>query len=317
MRATNLFRGVYNTIGKEYLTNQAHFISLFFNAAGSSYFKVEPTKKYTSEAYQYKIFNGTKPLSKKIKDSFPSPINKKGLFDFLSKYINKTNVVIMANYFDLPYEEIDVRCICSALVEQFAMFIESVNDDVDNIIVKMYADEKRSFDNEMVSENAKTIMQQQKWKYNIVLLDDVEEQLEMLKEELSALFENELRYVVRIFACKNSIEVILESHNRDVDVYILDVARQPFHKWQTKEYDYFGYDLYKQIVTEKPNVLVKSKFYIFSRLPMTTIREEFEGAEVECLQKQTHSISEMAKIVKEHIDILYEKESKSLKEYTI
>ena len=57
---------------------------------------------------------------------------------------------------------------------------------------------------------------------------------------------------------------------------------------------------------------MKSKFYIYSRLPLATILKEFNGAEVEYFQKQKNSNAEMAKIVKNHIDMIYKKESESI-----
>ena len=271
----------------------------------------EPTKKYGSDAYQFKIFNGSKRISKDIKASFPSSIDKNNLIVFFTKYVNNNNVKLLASDFKIdidnnPY----VEGIIKALAEQFELFITTDPDDVDNIMNEIYTIETSKYKNEKNADNLEDVFQQQKWKYTIVLLDDMEEQLEMLKDELNALFNLEFRYEVRVFAFKHSIDVILESHNMYVDVYVFDVARKPFHKWQTKEFDYFEYDLFKQIVTEKPNVLVKSKFYIYTRLPMSTIIREFDGADVECLQKQTQSIAEMARIVKEYIDFLYERESK-------
>lgn len=316
MKATDFFRGVYDAVGKEYFVNQAHFISMLFNAAGSLYFKVEPTKKYGSEAYQLKIFNGRRKISQAMKESFPLPIDKEGLFEFFAGYINKNNVDKVINSFEIKVNNSkNIECVNKALVEQFVLLITTDIDDVDNIMSDIYKAEILRSKNEVSKTSDKVVEQQQKWKYKIVLLDDIDEQLEMLKEEMNLLFDNETRYDVQIFACKKSIEVILESHNMDVDVYVLDVARKPSHRWQTKEFDYFGYDLYKQIVTEKPNALVKSKFYIFSRLPITTVRQEFEGADVECLQKQTHSNAEMARRVKKYIDTLFDRESKSLQKY--
>lgn len=313
MKASEYFRGVYTSVGKERFVNQAHFISLLFNAAGSSYFKIEPTRKYGSDAYQFKIFNGSKKISKDIRNSFPKPIERDNLINFFEEYIDEKNAKLVSDAFEIKHSNnLDVEKIVRVLAEQFELFIINLTDDVDDIMDKNYnLQVLGSGDKRFVSNNL-TVVCEQKWKYTVVLLDDMEEQLEMLKDEMKSLFNQENRYEVRIFALKNSVDVILESHNMDVDVYVLDVARKSSHKWQTSEYDYFGYDLYKQIVTEKPNVLVKSKFYIYSRLPMSTINEEFNGAEICFLQKQKHSTAEVSKIVKKHIDLIYEKESKTL-----
>ncbi len=150
-----------------------------------------------------------------------------------------------------------------------------------------------------------TTYKHKKWNYNIIILDDVEDQLEMLENQINLLVDKEERYGVRIFCATKATEVIYNSQNIDIDVFILDVARKGSIKWQTRNFDYFGYDLYNQLITEKPNVLVKSKFYILSKLPEETVLKEFDGADIVYLSKQTHSNEEVAKIVKEYLDSIY------------
>lgn len=315
MEFKDFCKGIYDSVGRKRFVNHAHFITILFKAGGSGYFFEEPTKKYSSDAYQYKIFNGSKPISQSIKATFPSPIDKNKLFQFFLGYIDESNKVTVIDNFDIQTNDyIDIECMCRALAEQFILFITSVNDKVDDVISDIYREEICCLDSKKNSlSDMKTY--QQTWKYNIVLLDDMEEQLDMLKEEMNTLFGAELRYTVRVFPCQSSVEVINKSHNMDVDVYVLDVARKPSKEWQTKELDYFGRDLYEQLITEKPNVLVKSKFYIFSRLPMTAIRKEFDGVDAMYFQKQKYSIAEIARTVKAYIDVLFERESSSLKGY--
>lgn len=315
MEFKDFCKGIYDSVGRKRFVNHAHFITILFKAGGSEYFVEEPTRKYSSDAYQYKIFNGSKPISQIMKATFPSPIDKNNLFQFFLEYIDDSNEVTIINYFDIQTNDyIDVECICRALAEQFILFITSVDDEVNDVISDVYKEEICYIDSKKNFLNEKKAYQQT-WKYNIVLLDDMEEQLDMLKEEMNTLFDNEPRYSVRVFPCQSSVEVINKSHNMDVDVYVLDVARKPSKKWQTKELDYFGRDLYEQLITEKPNILVKSKFYIFSRLPMAAIRKEFDGVDVMYFQKQKYSIAEMARTVKAYIDVLFERESSSLKSY--
>lgn len=150
---------------------------------------------------------------------------------------------------------------------------------------------------------------QRDWNYNIILLDDMQEQLDMLEEEIQALVDSDSRYNVRILSVTKAIDVVIGSQNIDIDVFVLDVARNQSLKWQTKQFDYFGYDLYKQLVAEKPNVLIKSKFFILSKLPTATVRKEFEGADVVYLRKQTTSNAEVARQIKEYLDLLYMEEN--------
>ena len=155
-----------------------------------------------------------------------------------------------------------------------------------------------------------TTYEHKKWNYNIIILDDVEDQLEMLENQIKLLVDNEKRYGVRIFCATKATEVIYNSQNTDIDVFILDVARKGTIKWQTRNFDYFGYDLYNQLVAEKPNVLVKSKFNILSKLPQETIMKEFEGSDIVYLNKQTICNADVARIIKEYLDSLYLNENK-------
>ncbi|MBQ3560090.1 MAG: DUF4365 domain-containing protein [Agathobacter sp.] len=174
--------------------------------------------------------------------------------------------------------------------------------------------EKREFEQVWASlDLPKVEIQSQKrlWRYTIIIVDDVQEQLDMLREEIENLFDIEERYSVRILAVSKATDVIVESQNVDIDVFVLDVARNESLKWQTSKYDYFGYDLYKLLVNEKPNVLIRSKFYVLSRLPLTTLRNEFDGADVTYLRKQTTSNAKVAHLIKEYLDNLYLRESMS------
>lgn len=129
-------------------------------------------------------------------------------------------------------------------------------------------------------------MKNESWNYNVILLDDVPEQLEMLKNEIQRPVDCDGRYQVKIFSETKTIDAIVESKNIDIDVFVLDVARNSFLTWQSKRFDYFEYDLYRQLVTEKPNILIRSKFFLLLKLPITVVRNEFEGADVVYLRKQ-------------------------------
>ena len=143
-------------------------------------------------------------------------------------------------------------------------------------------------------------------KYNVLLLDDNSEHLEILKEELDHVSDNESRYEIRVFTVTKSTEVIEEAIGRDFDVYILDVARAANHKWQTGAYDYYGLDLYRLLIQEKPNILVKSRFFVYSKLPKDYVMTEFGDAGIDFYRKQDTSPEKMARIVKDHLDDLYE-----------
>lgn len=171
--------------------------------------------------------------------------------------------------------------------------------------------EQREFErrwDSLTLTKAENQSQKRLWRYTIIIVDDVQEQLDMLREEIENLVDIEERYSVRILAVSKATDVIIESQNVDIDVFVLDVARNESLKWQTSKYDYFGYDLYKLLVNEKPNVLIRSKFFVLSRLPLATLRNEFDGADVTYLRKQTTSNAEVAQLIKDYLDNLYLRE---------
>lgn len=139
MKATDFFRNIYEPIGRLAFVNQAHFISLLFTAGGSSYFSVLPTKKYGAEAYQNKIFNGSKRISDDIKRTFPKPINEQGLIDFFVQYINETNLPVLLNTFNIKVETApDNNLFAQALASQFSLFVTTDSDDVSAIVASTY-----------------------------------------------------------------------------------------------------------------------------------------------------------------------------------
>lgn len=143
--------------------------------------------------------------------------------------------------------------------------------------------------------------------YNILLMDDNDEQLEIISGELNRIAFHEDRYEMRVSTVTKSTEVIEEAKDCDFDVYILDVARKANHKWQTGKYDYYGLDLYRLLLKEKPNMLVKSRFFIYSKLPKDAVKKEFGNAAIDFYRKQDTSPAQMAQLVKDYIDSLYAK----------
>ena len=60
-----------------------------------------------------------------------------------------------------------------------------------------------------------------------------------------------------------------------------------------------------QLISEKPNIAVESKFYVLSKLPMQAVRNEFQDADVTFLRKQETNSKEVAQYVKEYLDPFY------------
>ncbi len=210
------------------------------------------------------------------------------------------------------WETREIRCIQRQLLKNQEQGqkeheeIIKIVKETDRTVKKLFEvfQGKESLNRDLTARNMEQL-KNESWNYNIILLDDIPEQLEMLKNEIQRLVNCDGRYQVKIFSVTKAIDVIIESQNIDIDVFVLDVARNSSLTWQSKKFDYFGYDLYKQLVTEKPNVLIRSKFFILSKLPVVMVRNEFEGADVVYLRKQENSNAEVAHQIKEYLDLLY------------
>ena len=174
-----------------------------------------------------------------------------------------------------------------------------------NFIEKFYNSRILPFIKSNEDEKNKIELKDQIATYNILILDDNREQLEIMQEELNNIFKNEIRYDARTYSVTKSTEVIEEASRRDFEVYILDVARGSNHKWQTRAYDYYGIDLYNLLLKEKEDIIQKSKIIIYSRLPKNTVKHEFADANIDYYRKQEISPKQLANIVKDYIDEVF------------
>ena len=146
----------------------------------------------------------------------------------------------------------------------------------------------------------------QKAVYKIIILDDTNEFLEMLTQSLYSEIEKDdnCPYDIRIIPVTKSIDAITESQNNTIDIYIFDVVRGALLSSQVSEYDYFGFDLIRLLLKEKPNILTKSKFVIYSKLPFVIVRKEFENSQIEYYSKLSVSPEKLAGRIKKYLDEL-------------
>ena len=215
------------------------------------------------------------------------------------------------------------------MAEQFSRFVFSEENDVIDIVADTYQKIKCNSSHNMSNSKTEEISipaeyRKKSWHYSIVLLDDMKETLEILREAIIDLFANEERYDVDIYDYTTSMKVIEKCSTSDIDVFVLDVARKACYLGQAREYDHFGYDLFKLLVYERPNTLVRSKFIFYSKLSAESIRKEFgqlsdlveearkrklynmvEIPEIDYLKKQTTSAYDVAKRIKEYLDSVY------------
>ncbi len=154
-----------------------------------------------------------------------------------------------------------------------------------------------------------------RWKYRVLIMDDDLEQLNFLYQVLIETFENETPYHVSVHKATTPNEVLHMNADTDFDVFILDVSRNPELLSQVKQHQDFGSDMLKRMLEDRPNVKIKAKFIIYSRLDRDAIIKEFEGVNdrlnIDYISKK-ESIVNVANMVKNHFDYLYQRDISNL-----
>lgn len=157
-----------------------------------------------------------------------------------------------------------------------------------------------------------------RWRYKIMLLDDVHEMLHLLESALESVFKNEDRYVVDIFPCDSSFSISLQSRANNIDLYILDVARKAVAGSQIGDEWYFGGHFLYSLISERPEVLMRTKIIFYTKLPRDIVYTDFGsaieiahkdfGVDIDLFMKQQVSPQRVALRAKEYLDELYKKE---------
>ena len=113
--------------------NQSLYIIRFFNAAGSQYFTVPASyADRTNESLEgARRYIKDRPLTDKLKESFPDPIKMDGLTEFIEKNLNPEKLRTCMEDFGIQAEAVtDKKKFAQALAIQFNNFVRSVSDDV-------------------------------------------------------------------------------------------------------------------------------------------------------------------------------------------
>jgi len=112
-------------------TNKGDFFTNCFNAAGSTYYWGATTD------YQRKIFNGIKPITKNIRESF-SNFDLKELSAFFTSAVSNHKVRDLMKEFAIPIDaEMKKDALSMALAEQFQRIILS-KTEADDVVVVAY-----------------------------------------------------------------------------------------------------------------------------------------------------------------------------------
>jgi hypothetical protein len=119
------------------ITSQGRFVGALFNAAGSTFFHAKPS--YGTDDNQKKLYSGARKFNKKMKDSFPTPIDPDGLTNFFVTRIGDSAMSKAMADFGIPANLAqDKNWFAVALCVQFQSIVSDVADDVDDIVLREY-----------------------------------------------------------------------------------------------------------------------------------------------------------------------------------
>lgn len=189
-----------------------------------------------------------------------------------------------------------------------------------NIPLKHTATRPNTPDGVQSTEPVSFIYRKSQWRYKIMLLEDIPDDLLRLKNALEAVFENENRYEVDIIDCNGLRDAIILSRFNDIDLYILDCARRSESKSQIGDDWYCGGTFFNILVSECPEMLSFSKIIFYTKLPRQIVYRSFGtaidiaqrsyGVIIDCYSKQENSLNystpmDIALTAKKHLDTLY------------
>lgn len=122
-------KGIYDET--QGVPNQDTFVIEMFESSGSSYV-FNDRSAYSRSNYAAKLYNGGKPLSGKIRRSFPDPINKSGYAKYLVEHIKKASVRTVMNYFTIPTDaDENIEALAMALADQLQIIIHEPDGNAD------------------------------------------------------------------------------------------------------------------------------------------------------------------------------------------
>jgi len=127
-------KGIYGSI--EGVSTQEVFVEDLFKASGSNY-SFSKAGRYSSSNYGAKLFNGSKHLSKQHRESFPNPIDKTGVADYMLRHIKDASARTIMNYFSIPSDvTVNTQILSRSLADQLQIIIHE--PEVEKDVVESY-----------------------------------------------------------------------------------------------------------------------------------------------------------------------------------
>ena len=130
--------------------NQGVFVINFFNAAGSQFFTLPSRKAQRQTTYleNERHYIKDRSLLPEMKESFPKPIEIKQLSLFIENNLKAEKLRDCMSHFGVPvnFEE-NKSYLSKVLATQFQIFVDSDNEDVENVIPIEYEKINRGISN--------------------------------------------------------------------------------------------------------------------------------------------------------------------------
>ncbi len=120
------------------IQNQGIFVAKLFRAGGSNQFSDSP---YNSHEYEKKLISGKKlkPLTDKLKQTFPSPVDVDGISAFFEEHIDESRVSEAMNAYGISdVLDSDKKALAGAVARQYQLIFESPDSDVEDIVAAEY-----------------------------------------------------------------------------------------------------------------------------------------------------------------------------------
>ena len=135
INSVDFLKKVYKCLSGQH--NQGVFVMRFFIAAGSRHYYMPPNNRIpsTTELEGPRHYIKDRPLNQEIKDTFPSPIHKKELAEYLNGNFNIGKIRQSMDSFGIPADvDENNQAFALSLVEQFDLFLQIDEEEVDDIV---------------------------------------------------------------------------------------------------------------------------------------------------------------------------------------
>lgn len=284
MRISEYLHYVYEPDGSGIFHNVPNFIAKLFSAGGSDKFGAKNhTQGSHAGDYAYKIYGSSRCLSKNIKKSFRK-FNRGAVIIFFERYFQQEcKVKTMMSTFGISCEEeINKTCFFTALAMQFELFINSKEDDVDNIVAKTYYSLTKLGNDRHYPNNTQYVGEDW-YRYSLIIYEDDSQVRDALKQHFERANRDQTeKFYIEVSDNNAAPSIIQESTERNIDAYIIDIARPcvSVHNSVYTDYSYSGKDLFEELLRIKIDKVKEgthsnSAFFIYSTMASSELREIF------------------------------------------